>query len=330
LPKDYYVKSSWNLNNIALANGSVLRYLETPVNGINVPWVYIGMLFATFCWHNEDNYYYSVSYNHFGAPKQWYGICGKNAAKMEEVMKEFLMGSFRERPDLLHYLTTQVTISLLMNNGVPICKAVQDPGTFIVTFPKAYHCGFSYGFNCGEAVNFSSFDWLPYGVESVDRYRRYARESVFSYTRLLFTIWQNRKDLTGQPNNLYHLCKEITKAVEMELYVRQSSLEDGIKNLTAALDLNPNDFTIINKHNIDYDDARCCSVCKQCCIFSCVVCKCSQVKVSCVIDRHLSCKCPVIDKCLLIWGTDDYLKAIHREAKEILSLCMHSIKKETI
>lgn len=57
-------------------------------------------------------------------------------------------------------------------------------------------------FNCGEAVNFSSFDWLPYGVESVLRYRTYARESVFSYTRLLFTLWKNKKDLSKSTDDI--------------------------------------------------------------------------------------------------------------------------------
>jgi histone demethylase JARID1 len=33
-------------------------------------------------------------------------------------------------------------------------------GEFIFTFPKAYHAGFSHGFNCGEAVNLVTFEWI--------------------------------------------------------------------------------------------------------------------------------------------------------------------------
>jgi hypothetical protein len=85
LPAAYYARSGWNLNNIPAAEGSVLRYLQTPVNGVNVPWLYLGMLFSSFCWHNEDNYFYSVNYSHMGDVKQWYGVPGDQADKFEKV-----------------------------------------------------------------------------------------------------------------------------------------------------------------------------------------------------------------------------------------------------
>jgi hypothetical protein len=85
LDSTFYTTTGWNLNNIPRTRGSLLQYLRTPINGINVPWLYIGMLFASFCWHNEDNYFYSISYNHFGATKQWYGVPGAHAAQFEKV-----------------------------------------------------------------------------------------------------------------------------------------------------------------------------------------------------------------------------------------------------
>ena len=33
--------------------------------------LYIGMLFAHFCWHYEDNALYSINAMHTGAPKTW-------------------------------------------------------------------------------------------------------------------------------------------------------------------------------------------------------------------------------------------------------------------
>ena len=41
--EDYYKRTGWNLNNIASTDGSVLKYLKTEINGVNVPWLYVGM-----------------------------------------------------------------------------------------------------------------------------------------------------------------------------------------------------------------------------------------------------------------------------------------------
>ena len=99
----FYASTGWNLNNIATSKGSLLQYLRTPINGINVPWLYVGMLFASFCWHNEDNYFYSISYNHFGATKQWYGVPGDSAAQFEKV--SLPMGIVHV---LLQYISTDI------------------------------------------------------------------------------------------------------------------------------------------------------------------------------------------------------------------------------
>ncbi len=42
----------------------------------------------------------------------------------------------------------------IKNAGIKIYKTYQRPGDYICTFFKAYHAGFSQGFNVGEAVNF--------------------------------------------------------------------------------------------------------------------------------------------------------------------------------
>ena len=40
--EEYYQRTGWNLNNIAATDGSVLKYLKTEINGVNVPWLYVG------------------------------------------------------------------------------------------------------------------------------------------------------------------------------------------------------------------------------------------------------------------------------------------------
>ena len=52
-PLDPYSKDGWNLNNIPIASESLLRYIKSDISGMTVPWTYVGMIFSTFCWHNE-------------------------------------------------------------------------------------------------------------------------------------------------------------------------------------------------------------------------------------------------------------------------------------
>jgi len=154
---EFYKETYWNLNNIARCPGSALSHIKVDINGVNVPWVYFGTLFSTFCWHNEDNYLYSISYNHWGAPKQWYGVPGqkKYAEGVERVFKKYFSTTMRDVPDLLHHITTMLSPAILQKEDIPVCKLLQHSGEFVVTFPRAFHGGFSLGPNIGEAVNFA-------------------------------------------------------------------------------------------------------------------------------------------------------------------------------
>lgn len=80
---------------------------------------------------------------------------------------------------------TQLSPSILKSEGVPVYRCVQNPGEFVLTFPRAYHSGFNCGFNCAEAVNVAPVDWLPHGQIAVELYREQGRRTSISHDKLL-------------------------------------------------------------------------------------------------------------------------------------------------
>ena len=51
-------------------------------------------------------------------------------------------------------------------------------------------------FNCGEAVNFATSDWVRYGVQCVQRYRQWRRPSPLSHDHLMWRLAKHGEDHT--------------------------------------------------------------------------------------------------------------------------------------
>lgn len=263
----------------------------------------------TFCWHNEDNYLYSINYHHRGAPKQWYGVPGNKEAAdgLEKVFKSYLSMKMRDVPDLLHHITTMFSPRLLQNAEVPVYRLLQHEGEFVITFPRAFHGGFSMGPNVGEAVNFATHDWIHFGSDANERYRSFARPAVFSHDRLTFTLANH---LTEQKNYAYCrlLLQELERVTTEELKLRKALLDSGVRDVSKAITLPPNRLDQLDERSAAYDDKRLCHACKHICFFSAVACECSQSKVSCLRHSHYMCRCPPKKKYFMIWSTEDELK----------------------
>jgi len=284
--------------------------------------MYYGALFTTFCWHNEDNYLYSINYHHKGAPKQWYGVPGnqKDANGLEKVFKSYLSMKMRDVPDLLHHITTQFSPRLLQNAKVPICKLLQHEGEYVVTFPRAFHGGFSMGPNIGEAVNFATHDWIAHGSDANERYRSFARPAVFSHDRLTFTMAHHLEEQKSYKNCLL-LLQEVGRVVNEELQLRKKLLAQGVRDVSDVIELPANRLDQLDEDSADYDDKRLCHACKHICFFSAVACECSRSKVSCLRHSHYMCRCPFERRYLMIWSQEDELtKTCERVRKRCESL----------
>lgn len=109
----------WNLNNFDDQPGSLLQFPKSQnISGINVPWLYVGMKYSTFCWHYEDLMLYSINYSHWGKPKLWYGIPNSDREKFEKAVKSKVALLFKKDPNILMDIVTMISPAYLASQQV--------------------------------------------------------------------------------------------------------------------------------------------------------------------------------------------------------------------
>lgn len=296
-----YIDHPWNLNNTPVAEGSVFKYINTNISGMIIPWMYVGMCFSTFCWHNEDHWTYSISYLHHGEPKTWYGVPGAQAEAFEKSMKHLAPNLFESQPDLLHQLVTICNPLTLLEDKVPIHKVNQYAGEFVVTFPRAYHTGFNQGLNFAEAVNFAPADWIPLGRNCIENYASVRRYPVFSHDELICKMANNPSllDHTIAKNTYY----DMLNMFATEKILRSHALDWGVTQ------------SMRHKFELYPDDERQCSYCKTTCFLSALTCKCTGQLV-CLTHKHKLChKCQPSEHILLYRYTLDELPMLKRRLR---------------
>lgn len=234
--------SPWNLQVIARSPGSLTRFMPDDIPGVTSPMVYIGMLFSWFAWHVEDHELHSLNFLHTGSPKTWYAVPGDYAFAFEEVVRNQAYAGNYDRLAALSLLgekTTLLSPEVVVESGIPCCRLVQNPGEFVVTFPRAYHVGFSHGFNCGEAANFGTSKWLKVAKEAAVRRAAMNYLPMLSHQQLLYLLTMSfisripRSLLPGaRSSRLRDRQRE-----ERELSVKKAFIEDilGENNLLTSL-----------------------------------------------------------------------------------------------
>ncbi|KAL2942708.1 putative lysine-specific demethylase JMJ16 [Bienertia sinuspersici] len=333
-----FLNAGWNLNNLPRLAGSVLSYENADISGVQIPWLYVGMCFSSFCWHVEDHHLYSLNFMHFGAPKLWYGVPGCDAIKLEDAMKKHLPDLFDEQPDLLHKLVTQLSPSILKAAGVPVYRCVQNAGEFVMTFPRAYHAGFNCGFNCAEAVNVAPIDWLPHGLNAVELYREQRRKTTISHDKLLLGAAREAVKANWELNLL-------RKNTMDNLRWKEVCGRDGIlaKSLRARVSTENVRREFLCKfskalkmeNSFDATTERECSICFFDLHLSAAGCHCSPDRFACLNHAKQLCSCDwdgkfflfrydITELNLLVDALEGKLSAIYRWARLDLGLALSS------
>eukprot|EP00899_Mesostigma_viride_P019506 jgi/Mesvir1/27557/Mv07307-RA.2 len=304
-----YATSGWNLNNLPKLPGSMLRFIDDPIPGVMVPWLYVGMCFSAFCWHFEDHSFYSLNYHHWGEPKTWYGVPGHASADFQAVMKASVPGLFEAQPDLMFHLVTLLSPRVLVDKCVPVCRLVQREGEFVVTFPRSYHAGFNHGLNCAEAVNLAPADWLPYGGVDVSRYRYFRRSAIISHEQLLLVIGAHNE---YDAETARWLLPELVRVTALERQLREALCAKGVVH---SQRMRPHaDPSRINEE----EDAQC-AICRYHLYLSAVTCRCAGDKAACLQHSRRLCDCSPSNWRLLYRYTLAEMDDVVRRARDVLA-----------
>jgi hypothetical protein len=122
-----------------------------------------------FPMHCEDMDLAAINYHHWGKPKVWIGISPKDATAMEKKVFEHLRGKNlidEKCQNIFRHKCFILTPKFLIDNNIDYTLIYQNPGEFIITFPRGYHQGFNLGLNFAEATNFGNKDWVKLGREA--------------------------------------------------------------------------------------------------------------------------------------------------------------------
>ncbi|KAJ9514690.1 hypothetical protein QJQ45_028432 [Haematococcus lacustris] len=190
-PQSFFDKSlpyGWNLRNL----GDLLKHKDVPdIPGVTTPMTYFGMWRSFFSWHKEDADLLSINYLHFGAPKVWYSIPPSDSAKFDRMAMGLFPELARSCSAFVRHKDILVSPSLLRTHNIKYLQAKQQPGEFVILNAASYHAGFNMGFNCAEAINFATPDWVAAG-KAADRCTCEAmRDCVRISMKLFDPNWQD-------------------------------------------------------------------------------------------------------------------------------------------
>ncbi|KAF6201340.1 hypothetical protein GE061_005788 [Apolygus lucorum] len=211
----------WNLKVLTNNGGSILRSMG-PIMGVTVPTLHVGMLFSACCWYRDPHGLPWIEYLHTGANKIWYAVPDLWNEELHGAMRTILPRYCQDKPIWLASDTAMVPPDLLVQQRVSLCRAVQEPGQFILVFPKAFTSTICTGYIVSESVYFAQPTWLDSAPQIFKDIQESCEPPAFSMERLLFNM---ATDVRSSAEVLTQILPMIIELRDTELKQRKD-LED--------------------------------------------------------------------------------------------------------
>lgn len=152
-------KHPWNLKVLTNNHNSILRSIG-PVTGVTVPTLHVGMLFSACCWYRDPHGLPWIEYLHTGGSKIWYSVPYEQSSHFRAAFTSLVPTHCQNKTVWLPCDTAMVPPHMLTDRGVSLCRTEQEPGQFVVVFPRAYTSNICTGYSISESVYFAPMSWL--------------------------------------------------------------------------------------------------------------------------------------------------------------------------
>ena len=118
--------------------------------------------------------------------------------------------------------------NLLVKHGVSVSRSIQEPGQFIVVFPKAYSSHLCTGYTVSESVYFATRDYLKIAEAEFDAIRDSHDPMLFPIPKLLLCI---AKDDKSTSRKTLKMIKPLLAKMRDNEYVKRTMISDmGVKS----------------------------------------------------------------------------------------------------
>ncbi|CAG9799318.1 unnamed protein product [Chironomus riparius] len=217
-------KHPWNLKVLTNNCGSILRSLG-PVMGVTVPTLHVGMLFSAVCWYRDPHGLPWIEYLHTGASKIWYAVPDEQSSNFRSALTSLVPSHCQNKTIWLPCDTTMVPPYMLTDRNVSLCRTEQQPGQFVVVFPRAYTSSVCTGYTVSESVYFATHNWLDTAHLDFKDVQESCEPMMFSLEQLLFAIANDQRSKEETIKKILPMLKEV---FDMEKKNRNLLKESGV------------------------------------------------------------------------------------------------------
>ncbi|KAJ6643275.1 Protein Jumonji [Pseudolycoriella hygida] len=217
-------KHPWNLKVLTNNHGSILRSIG-PVTGVTVPTLHVGMLFSAVCWYRDPHGLPWIEYLHTGGQKIWYGVPDEQSDNFRKALTSLIPTHCQNKTVWLPCDTAMVPPHMLTDRGVSLCRTEQEPGEFVVVFPRAYSSSVCTGYTISESVYFASNSWLDTAKKDFQDIHDSCEPAMFSLEQLLFAV---ASDVRTNIETISSILPMITEVYEREVTERDEIKKAGV------------------------------------------------------------------------------------------------------